>query len=177
MESLREWVLQEAEFQTKALEAVYGLTNTRQGQLETRRSRRENPHTYFGRPNVTESGTERQNLRVCKVCSKSHGAWACPEFKQMEIQNRWDCAKKHKLCFRCLGDGHLGQFCNRTRVCGIDNCKQVHHFTKPVMFCQVLVVIVEEQEMKRKKNLLRRMTPQKIIVIIMKGSQKISQIR
>ena len=81
VESLREWVLQEAEFQTKALEAVYGLTNTRQGQLETRRSRRENPHTYFGRPNVTESGTERQNLRVCKVCSKSHGAWACPEFK------------------------------------------------------------------------------------------------
>ena len=127
VESLREWVLQEAEFQTKALEAVYGLTNTRQGQLETRRSRRENPHTYFGRPNVTESGTERQNLRVCKVCSKSHGAWACPEFKQMEIQNRWDCAKKHKLCFRCLGDGHLGQFCNRTRVCGIDNCKEVHH--------------------------------------------------
>ena len=29
------------------------------------------------------------------------------------------------MCFRCLGDGHLGQFCNRTRVCGIDNCKEV----------------------------------------------------
>ena len=25
------------------------------------------------------------------------------------------------------GDGHLGQFCNRTRVYGIDNCKEVHH--------------------------------------------------
>ena len=54
----------------------------------------------------------------------------------MEIQNRWDCAKKHnrwdcakkhKLCFRCLGEEHLGQFCNRTRVCGIDNRKEVHH--------------------------------------------------
>ena len=22
---------------------------------------------------------------------------------------------------------HLGQFCNRTRVCGTDNCKEVHH--------------------------------------------------
>ena len=66
-------------------------------------------------------------MRLCKVCSKSHGAWACPEFKQMEIQNRWDCAKRHKLCFRCLGEGHLGQLCNRTRVCGINDCKEVHH--------------------------------------------------
>ena len=45
----------------------------------------------------------------------------------MDIQNRWDSAKRNRLCFRCLGDGHLGQYCNRTRVCGIDNCKEVHH--------------------------------------------------
>ena len=31
------------------------------------------------------------------------------------------------MCFHCLGDRHLGQFYNRTRVCGIDNCKEVHH--------------------------------------------------
>ena len=49
------------------------------------------------------------------------------EFKQMEIQNRWGCGKQYKLCFRCLGNGHLEQFCNRTRVCGINNCKEVHH--------------------------------------------------
>ena len=33
-------------------------------------------------------------------------------------------AKQNKLCFRCLGDGHLGQFCNCT---SIDGCKEVHH--------------------------------------------------
>ena len=124
VETLREWVLQEAEFQTKALEAVHGLTNPKQGRLEVRKFKRDNPHTFFGR---SHSGTERQQSRVCKVCSKSHGAWACPEFKQMDIQNRWDSAKRNKLCFRCLGDGHLGQYCNRTRVCGIDHCKEVHH--------------------------------------------------
>ena len=43
------------------------------------------------------------------------------------LNNRWDCAKQNKLRFRCLGDGHLGQFCNRTRVCGIDGCKEIHH--------------------------------------------------
>ena len=40
METLREWVLQEAEFQTKALEAVYGLTNPKQGRLEMRKFKR-----------------------------------------------------------------------------------------------------------------------------------------
>ena len=79
VESLREWVLQEAEFQTKALEAVHGLTNTRQGKSEMRKFKRDNPHTFYGR---ADFGTERQQLRVCKVCSKSHGAWVCPEFKQ-----------------------------------------------------------------------------------------------
>ena len=124
VESLREWVLQEAEFQTKVLEAVHGLnyTNTRQGKSEMRKFKRDNPHTFYGR---ADSGTERQQLRVCKVCSKSHGA--CPEFKQMEIQSRWNCAKQNKLCFRCLGDGHLGQFCNRIRVCGIDGCNKILH--------------------------------------------------
>ena len=35
--------------------------------------------------------------------------------------------KQYKLCFRCLGDSHLGQYCNRTRVCGINGCKEVHY--------------------------------------------------
>ena len=34
---------------------------------------------------------------------------------------------KTSCAFRCLGDGHLGQFCNHTRVCGIDGCKEIHH--------------------------------------------------
>ena len=59
VESLREWVLQEAEFQTKALEAVHGITNTRQGKSEMRKFKRDNPHTFYGR---ADFGTERQQL-------------------------------------------------------------------------------------------------------------------
>ena len=35
--------------------------------------------------------------------------------------------KKLRLCFRCLGEGHLGQYCTRTRVCGLSGCKELHH--------------------------------------------------
>ena len=59
VESLREWVLQEAELQTKALEAVHGITNTRQGKSEMRKFKRDNPHTFYGR---ADFGTERQQL-------------------------------------------------------------------------------------------------------------------
>ena len=29
----------------------------------------------------------------------------------MEVSKRWEYAKKLKLCFKCLGDGHQGQSC------------------------------------------------------------------
>ena len=62
-----------------------------------------------------------------KICSKLHGVWVCGDFKQLDIPKRWECAKKFKLCFRCLGEDHLGQYCNRTRVCGQNGCKELHH--------------------------------------------------
>ena len=71
---------------------------------------------------------DSQNMKVCRVCGKLRGARMHPDFKQMDLQSRWDCAKQCiKLCFCCLGNGHLGQYCNQTRVCGIDNCKELHH--------------------------------------------------
>ena len=100
VESVREWVLQEVEFQTRALDVVHGLTNTKQGKLETRRFKRENPITFFGKSSTkADPGTERQYSRACRVCNKSHGTWAHPKFRQMEIQKRWECAKQHELCF------------------------------------------------------------------------------
>ena len=39
------------------------------------------------------------------------------------MPKRWERAKRFKLCFRCLGEDHLGQHCSRTRVCGQNGCK------------------------------------------------------
>ena len=62
-----------------------------------------------------------------RVCGKSHGVWSCGEFKQLDVSKRWENAKKLRLCFRCLDEGHLGQYCTRTRVCGLGGCKELHH--------------------------------------------------
>ena len=121
VEVLREWVIQEAEFQTKAVEAVQGLT----GRVDTRSNNTRGSgvsHTFFGRSNSGGIAELQAENRNCKVCNKQHGVWACSEFKKLEVSKRWDFAKKMKLCFRCLGEGHLGQHCYQTRVCGLNGC-------------------------------------------------------
>ena len=44
----------------------------------------------------------------------------------MSVDDRWNIAKEQKLCFRCLSDGHRGEVCFRSRVCGIKGCR-FHH--------------------------------------------------
>ena len=124
VEVLREWAIQESEFHIRALETIQGMNSEKPEGRITRGDQR----TFFGRsgpqPKRVVESRERRN---CKICSKPHGAWACGDFKQLDIPKRWECAKKFKLCFRCLGEDHLGQYCNRTRVCGQNGCKEVHH--------------------------------------------------
>ena len=128
VEVLHEWIVQEAEFQMRAIETVQGLSTGRHGKPETRSHGFREPHqTFFGRSNAKLESGESRGQRSCRVCNKQHGTWTCDEFKQLNIQKRWECAKRLRLCFRCLGEGHLGQYCTRTRVCGLNGCKELHH--------------------------------------------------
>ena len=69
VEVLREWVIREAEFQTKALETVQGLT----GRVETRSNPRGASHTFFGRSNSGSRTESQVGVRNCKLCNKQHG--------------------------------------------------------------------------------------------------------
>ncbi len=41
--------------------------------------------------------------------------------------DRWTTAKRYRLCYRCLGEGHRGKQCLRTRICRIDGCRDDHN--------------------------------------------------
>ena len=89
---------------------------------------RGNQRTFFGRSfPQSDRAVKSRARRVCKICSKPHEVWVCGDFKQWDIPKRWECAKKFKLCFRSLGEDHLGQYYNRTRVCDQNGCKELHH--------------------------------------------------
>ena len=51
----------------------------------------------------------------------------CSKEWNIEIK-KWDMAKKPGLCYRCLGKGPLGDSCTWSRECGIDRCKDRHHW-------------------------------------------------
>ncbi|XP_048247011.1 uncharacterized protein LOC124151440 [Haliotis rufescens] len=106
--TLREWVLQEAEYQTIASETVHGLLGKKSGQ--------------------SKSVTLVSNTASGCVCfGNQHALWACKVFKGLSGDERWNFAKQHKLCFRCLGQFHLGSQCKFIKQCGIDGCKRTHN--------------------------------------------------
>ena len=115
VETLREFIIQEAEFQTVASETIRGLSkrgHKKDSGVNTQKS----------------SGNQRRvGFRPCKVCSGHHGVWRCERLKAMSPRARWEGAKSLKLCYRCLGGDHNGEICVRSRICGINNCRNTHN--------------------------------------------------
>ena len=113
--TLKDWTAEEAEYQIQATEIKHRLkSGNNNGKLHARRSKSINQ-------------TDDKKNRTCKVCGSSHAVWNCEIFKSRSIQEKWATAKKLGLCYRCLGDDHLGGECPRSRVCNIDGCRDRHN--------------------------------------------------
>ena len=119
VETLLEWVVREAEYVTIAAESVRGINSNPSTRESTGNSR---PSAF-----VSQQVTQGSSKILCPMCKENHGIWACDVFKKQTVSQRWVTAKKHRLCYRCLGTGHSGQNCSRTRQCGIDNCSSNHN--------------------------------------------------
>ena len=117
VETLREWVLQESEFQTVASEAINGLTAKAKTYVSKGSPK---VGSYFGDKPLVTNGE-------CKLCKgQHHELYKCTKFKAMNVSARWEHAKRLRLCFRCLGTKHLSRNCRRQTICGIDSCQQKH---------------------------------------------------
>ena len=113
VKTLKEFIDREPEFLTTASEAIAGVLS---GSKKER--------TLFAKE---DPDPKKKHAKKCKVCKESHGLWTCENFKKMSVDERWNIAKEQKLCFRCLSDGHRGEACFRSRVCGIKGCRSHHH--------------------------------------------------
>ena len=84
------------------------------------------PTSNVTRTFVSHDGST-PSQRKCQVCDQLHDVWACDQFKEIPVPRRWDIAKENHLCFRCLGRGHGGKTCHRSRRCSLDGCSSHHH--------------------------------------------------
>ncbi|MCU7929154.1 MAG: DUF1759 domain-containing protein, partial [Candidatus Thiodiazotropha sp. (ex Dulcina madagascariensis)] len=122
--TLRTWVLQESEFITIASETVHGFSGRMANNAPARPvPRYGNQRTFFGETK------DRRSLPkfICRECGKQHGIWSCRIFALRSVRDRWNIAKRLRLCYRCLGEDHQGKSCPRSRPCGQDGCVDMHH--------------------------------------------------
>ena len=102
---------------TTASEMITGVT--KEGAQKER--------TFFTKEE--DCSRKEKHVKKCKVCDPPYGLWSCEHFKEMTVSDRWKVATNHKLCFRCLSDGHDGKTCFKSRVCWIAGCRPHHHRT------------------------------------------------
>ena len=122
--AIQTWVLQESHFQTIASETINGLT----GQTSNTHLTQATPNIVGDRTFFIRTGaSEPQQIQPCQACREQHRIWQCKVFKQKDVSQRWNIAKRFQLCYRCLEEGHHGKSCPRTRRCGKNDCHKVHH--------------------------------------------------
>ena len=145
--TLREFIDRESEFLTTASETISGVLKE-----STKKERNLSGRTFVTQDNNVP---KKRQPRKCKVCGQSHGIWACDNYNKMTVNHRWDIAKEHKLCFRCLGEGHRGETCSRSRVCGINGCKSSHHrmlHGDKVVVQQSRVTLVDQENEREERH-------------------------
>ncbi|MEE8328268.1 MAG: DUF1759 domain-containing protein, partial [Nitrosomonadaceae bacterium] len=77
------------------------------------------PPTYDLRP-------RQRNDQFCDICNvHNHSIPTCRKFLNYTVEERWNCAKQHGLCFRCLLGKHGGKECKNFKNC--TKCNGTHH--------------------------------------------------
>ncbi|XP_048484641.1 uncharacterized protein LOC125490208 [Plutella xylostella] len=75
---------------------------------------------------VTDTSMASNTLTTCPVCKQEHSITDCTKMKKASVQERWNLAKTHKLCFRCLRVRRFRHICKLKR-CDINGCRSSHH--------------------------------------------------
>ena len=60
------------------------------------------------------------------MCNGNHSIDTCTKFVELDTPERWNKARKHKLCYGCLGRGHIRRMCKVSKKCS-ENCNESHH--------------------------------------------------
>ena len=100
--ALNEFITLESEFHTRAAETINGLTDQK-------------------------SRLYPVHFIKCAICEKAHEHEHCASFIGMTCKDRWNIARKHKLCYKCLRRGHTKLNCRAKHQCEINDCKEGHH--------------------------------------------------
>ncbi|KAL0861638.1 hypothetical protein ABMA27_009132 [Loxostege sticticalis] len=85
---------------------------------------RQQSHRVFHLEEIKKPKTVKTGS--CPICKEQHIIVNCPKIKKADSKGRWDLAKQHRLCYRCLRDWSKGHKCPG-KPCRIRGCEKTHH--------------------------------------------------
>lgn len=77
-------------------------------------------------PNAKTYAVVSLDIR-CHYCKGGHGLVQCPQFKAVDVRDRWNFVSSNHLCFVCLGAGHRVLACPSRTKCSESGCDRFHH--------------------------------------------------
>ena len=125
--TLRDWIVQQVEFRSMAMEDVNGLQGKSSERWEDIRARKARHQELPQQTTMNRSFFQRTRESMCTVCSASHPIWKCHRFQQMPVDDRKKVVKDANLCWLCLLKGHGVRRCRWTRPCGHNGCSRMHN--------------------------------------------------
>ncbi|CAB4004316.1 Hypothetical predicted protein, partial [Paramuricea clavata] len=135
--SLRDWLKEEVSIRVEAIEMAHGIESEDSARYNRKqyptKGGRSNPSSFFMASNNQRNSAFNEDKRPkqkppCACCSGPyHGIWACRQFEQRSVEQRWNFAKEKQLCFRCLSNDHRGKDCRRSQPCKVNGCQLNHH--------------------------------------------------
>ncbi|XP_063894313.1 uncharacterized protein LOC126055473 [Helicoverpa armigera] len=75
----------------------------------------------------THTTIDKKPASKCRICEMDgHRSLDCHKFVKASADKKWELAKQHNMCFRCLRHRQHGHRCQKKR-CGIEGCTASHH--------------------------------------------------
>ena len=101
----------------RALEASDKMKQNQQPQREKHfHTSPKNPHPFQ---------SYKTTASICPACSGAHRIFNCQKFQKMSLTEKRNLAYTSKLCFNCLGEGHMTKDCPSTSTC--KKCHKNHN--------------------------------------------------
>lgn len=125
LNDLDEWLGTEVQVQVMA----FGLASTKENSAQEKPEANSNKPKWFKkRKDVWNDTHANSGAKVeCFVCKGEHVLTLCETWKKLDVNERWELAKKMGLCFCCLKRGHRTERCSLKGTCPVEGCVPRHH--------------------------------------------------
>ena len=74
---------------------------------------------------LANTSHSRSDELSCPLCNENHSLFKCSKYKSMDVPARRTYISENRICFNCLGKGHVAASCNSKFTCHV--CRSRHH--------------------------------------------------